>query len=116
MTVCPHRNPQAGGRGKETETGMQEITLNGTGWKTKDDFSNAFFAAVRAPNWHGRNFNALRDSIATGQINEVELPYFIRISGLGIMPADVKNLVDDFCNLVVELRSEGYAVDIACSG
>jgi RNAse (barnase) inhibitor barstar len=98
------------------EIGMKEIILDGAGWKTKDDFYNTFFKAVGAPSWHGRNFNALRDSITTGQINEVELPYFIRVSGLDRMPADVKQLVDDFCALIKKFHSEGYEVDIACDG
>jgi RNAse (barnase) inhibitor barstar len=102
--------------GNRTETGMKEITLNGADWKTKDDFYNAFFAAVGAPSWHGRNFNALSDSITTGQINEVELPYFIRVSGLDKMPSEVKQLVEDFCSLIKEFRLEGYEVDIECKG
>jgi RNAse (barnase) inhibitor barstar len=100
--------------GNRTETGMKEITLNGADWKTKDDFYDAFFAAVGAPSWHGRNFNALSDSITTGNINEVELPYFIHVFGLDKMPGDVKRLVEDFCGLIKEFRSEGYEVDIEC--
>ena len=62
---------------------MTELQLDGSNWKTTDDFYDAFFRAVGAPSWHGRNFNALRDSIITGQINKIELPYTIHISGLG---------------------------------
>jgi RNAse (barnase) inhibitor barstar len=96
------------------EAGMKEIILDGANWKTRDDFYNAFFKAVGAPSWHGRNFNALRDSIVTGQINEIELPYVIHVSGLDRMPMEVKQLVHDFCNLIREFRSEGYEVDILC--
>jgi RNAse (barnase) inhibitor barstar len=53
---------------------MKKLILDGADWKTKDDFYDAFFKAVGALSWHGRNFNALRDSIITGQISEVELP------------------------------------------
>lgn len=95
---------------------MKEIILDGTSWNTRDDFYNAFFKAVGAPNWHGRNFNALRDSITAGQINEIELPYAIHIYGVDKMPVEVKQLVNDFCSLVKEFRSEGYQVDILCNG
>lgn len=102
--------------GDMMETGTKEIILDGANWIIKDDFYDAFFKAVGAPSWHGRNFNALRDSITTRQINEVELPYVIHVSGLDRMPVEVKQLVEDFCSLVKEFRSEGYEVDILCKG
>ena len=93
---------------------MKQLELDGTNWKTRDDFYDAFFKAVGAPSWHGRNFNALRDSIITGEINEVELPYTIQISGLKQMTPDVKKLVEDFCSLIKEFRSQGHEVDVLC--
>jgi len=93
---------------------MRNLVLNGTNWKTKNDFYDAFFKAVGAPSWHGRNFNALRDSIITGQVNEVELPYTIYISGVDKMPLEVRGIVNDFCSLIKEFHSEGHDVDIVC--
>jgi len=93
---------------------MKKLTLDGSNWKTNDDFYDAFFKAVAAPSWHGRNFNALRDSIITGGVNQVELPYTIRISGLDRMPTQVRELVKDFCRLIAEFRSKGYEVDAVC--
>jgi RNAse (barnase) inhibitor barstar len=54
--------------------GMVELVLDGSEWKTKDDVYNAFFRAVGAPEWHGRNLDALADSISGGSINQVEVP------------------------------------------
>ena len=54
---------------------MKELTLDGAGWTTNDDVYSAFFLAVGAPEWHGRNFDALNDSIANGSINKVDVPY-----------------------------------------
>jgi RNAse (barnase) inhibitor barstar len=54
---------------------MKELALDGAEWTTKDDVYDALFRAVGAPDWHGRNFDALNDSIAAGSINEVEVPY-----------------------------------------
>jgi RNAse (barnase) inhibitor barstar len=59
---------------------VRELVLDGRGWTTDDDVYNAFFKAVGAPVWHGRNYNALNDSIAGGDINQVEVPYRIVIS------------------------------------
>ncbi len=98
------------------ESGMKKLVLNGASWKTKDDFYGAFFKAVGAPSWHGRNFNALRDSIITGHINEVELPYTTYISGFDRMPAEVRAIVKDFVSLIKEFHSEGHEVDVVCEG
>ena len=93
---------------------MKQLTLDGANWKSKDDFYDAFFKAVGAPSWHGRNFNALRDSIMGGKINQIEIPYSIRISGLAKMSPEVKRLVEDFCSFIKELRAEGHDVDAVC--
>lgn len=93
---------------------MREFRLDGSAWKNENDFYDAFFRVVGAPAWHGRNFNALRDSIVTGSINVIEIPYTIHISGVDRMPADVKKLVDDFCALIQEFRAEGYEVSVTC--
>ena len=93
---------------------MRELQLDGSNWKTTDDFYKAFFRVVGAPDWHGRNFNALRDSIITGQINKIELPFTIRVSGLDKMPPQYKKLVEDFCSLIKEIRAVGHEVDAIC--
>jgi hypothetical protein len=53
------------------------LLLDGARWQTAEDFYDAFLRAVRAPSWHGHNFNALRDSITVADINAVSLPYDI---------------------------------------
>ena len=47
---------------------MRELILDGSTWQTYDDVYNAFFKVVGAPEWHGRNFDALIDSIEKGDI------------------------------------------------
>lgn len=94
---------------------MKKLTLFATGWKTSDDLYDAFFKAVGAPAWHGRNFNALRDSITGGQINQIEPPYMIEVVGLDKISPKVRPLADDFCSLIKEFHAEGYGVDIVCT-
>ena len=48
--------------------------MDGATWNSMDSFYDAFSSVVVAPSWHGRNLDALNDSIANGQINEVEVP------------------------------------------
>ena len=96
---------------------MKKLILDGADWKTKDDFYDAFFKAVGAPSWHGRNFNALRDSIIiTGQINEVQLPHTIYLSGFDKMPAEVCAIAKSFCSLIKEFHSERREVDVVWRG
>jgi RNAse (barnase) inhibitor barstar len=73
---------------------MQIIELDATKWKTVDDFYDALLASIGAPEWHGRNLNALLDSMIWGGINSLEPPYTIRISGLAKLPKDVRNEVE----------------------
>lgn len=96
-------------------TNAKNLHLNGISWRTRDDFYNSLFEAVGAPAWHGRNFNALRDSIINGQVNQIEIPYTVQISGIENTPQEVKNLVRDFCSLIKELHAEGHQVDVVCS-
>jgi RNAse (barnase) inhibitor barstar len=46
---------------------MKELLMDGRDWKGRDDVYNSFFHTVGAPSWHGRNFNAVRDNIASGK-------------------------------------------------
>lgn len=91
---------------------MPTLFLDGARWKTADDCYDAFFEAVGAPSWHGRNFNALRDSIAVGDINAVSLPYDIVVLGTSRMSEPALAMVKLFRELIEELRSEGARVSI----
>lgn len=91
---------------------MTELVLNGADGATKDDFYNAFFHAVGAPQWHGRNFNALADSISAGSINHVEVPYRLVIKSYDRIGPDAKAMTDKFVSLVHELATAGCPVEI----
>ncbi len=93
---------------------MKRLQLNAKDWKTKDDFYNALFSVLQSPPWHGRSFNALRDSITVGQINGVEPPYTFELSGVSLASQEVQELVKDFCSLIKEFRAQGYDVDASC--
>ncbi len=82
-------------------------------WYLMNDLYSAFFAAVGAPEWHGRNFDALNDSIATGGINRIEVPYRIIIRNA---PADnkmVKGVLEDFSGLIHHLQGRGCPVSFS---
>jgi RNAse (barnase) inhibitor barstar len=83
---------------------MKELVLDGAVWTTKNDLYDAFFRAVGAPGWHGRNFDALGDSIAAGSINEVEVPYRLVIKNYDQIVGEAKKMTDDFVDLVHEIE------------
>ncbi|HEU5452083.1 MAG TPA: barstar family protein [Terriglobales bacterium] len=91
---------------------MRTILLDARGWATRDDFYDAVFREVGAPAWHGRNFNALADSIATGSINKIEVPYSIKLKNLHSAAPVVRDLVQDFMQLIHDLAAKGCPVAI----
>ena len=91
---------------------MKELVLDAAKWRSEDDVYDAFFRAVGAPDWHGRNFNALRDSIKGGRINDVEVPYRLIIQNYGALGSGAKKMVDDFVDLIHELAVDGCAVEV----
>jgi RNAse (barnase) inhibitor barstar len=91
---------------------MRELVLAATTWKTRDDVYDSFFRAVGAPKWHGKNYDALRDSIATGQINEIEVPYRLLVRNSQSIGVPAKAMLKDFVKLIRELATEGCPVEI----
>ncbi len=91
---------------------MKELLLDASNWKTENDVYDSFFRAVGAPEWHGRNFDALRDSIASGQINAVEVPYRVVVRNAGAIGAEAKTILEGFAELIRELAAEGCPVEI----
>lgn len=61
---------------------MTEIDLTASGWITPLDFYEALLSALGAPDWHGRNVNALLDSMIFGNINRVEPPMTVHVRSL----------------------------------
>jgi len=70
---------------------MNFIDLDASSWKTPLDFYEALLAALGAPHWHGRNINALIDSMVYGGINNLDSPLSIRITGAENLPEDARN-------------------------
>ncbi len=91
---------------------MKELVLDGANWTTKDNLYDAFFRAVGAPEWHGRNLDALNDSIATGSINEVEVPYRLVIKNYDQIGGEAKKMTDAFVDLIREIAARGCPVEI----
>lgn len=73
---------------------VRVIKLDAAQWKSIDDFYDTMLAALEAPNWHGRNVNALVDSMWGGSINGIEPPYTIWIVGTKALPLEIREQID----------------------
>lgn len=89
---------------------MRDLLLDASTWRGKDDIYDSFFRAVGAPEWHGRNFNALRDSIAAGSINEIEVPYRLVVTNYRLADPNAIAIAEHFFSLIRELAAEGVPV------
>jgi RNAse (barnase) inhibitor barstar len=85
---------------------MRHIELDAKNWTSVLDFYSALLPSIGAPEWHGRNINALIDSMIWGGINRVEPPYTIRIRDVVQLPGDVRNHIELAKNALLEARAE----------
>ncbi|MGA8429398.1 MAG: barstar family protein [Candidatus Sulfotelmatobacter sp.] len=91
---------------------IRQFILDGSKWKSNDDVYDAFFKAVGAPPSHGRNFDALIDSIEKGQINAIEVPYRLVIHSYDSIGSEARKMANDFVDLIHELAARGCRVEI----
>jgi len=86
--------------------------MDGAAWRTPDDFYAAFLPALGAPDWHGHNLDALEESIRDGDINRVNAPFAVRITGLKTMDAEVRATVYRFTEVIHDVARAGVPVSV----
>ena len=91
---------------------VRDLTLDAAGWSTADDVYDSFFEAVQAPAWHGRNSDALKDSIVTGGINGIEVPYRIIIKNIAGIQSEARETANQFLDLLTHFEAEGCPVKV----
>ena len=84
---------------------MKRISIDISGCKTVDEFCGILLSALEAPDWHGRNLDALWDSI-TSEINNVMPPYSIEVSTDKDLPSTVAALLPRVKALFDEAREK----------
>ena len=84
---------------------MPKVLLEGQKWVSSDDFYEALLAALGAPGWHGRNLDALDETLRSGDTNALNPPLDIAISGMNSMGAEARTTVHRFNQLVDDLRA-----------
>jgi hypothetical protein len=66
-------------------------------------------SAVGAPDWHGRNINAVVDSMVVVDINAVEPPYTVTVINIAQIPEPIKAEVTRIADAILEARKEQLA-------
>jgi RNAse (barnase) inhibitor barstar len=89
---------------------MKVISLHASGWRSPGDFYSALLPELGAPAWHGRNLNALQDSLYGG-INSVEPPLRVEVEGAESLPPDLRDFLSQVSSVFAEVASEAQ-VDI----
>jgi RNAse (barnase) inhibitor barstar len=92
---------------------VPDLSLDAAGWKDRNDVFDSLFKVVGAPEWHGRNLDALNDSIGTGSINRIEVPYRLHVRNAPTATQEVRLLLKGLRNLIADLRASGCPVDIS---
>jgi RNAse (barnase) inhibitor barstar len=91
---------------------VPSIELDAVEWKSDDDVYDAFFRAVGAPEWHGRNFDALNDSIESSGINELEVPFRIVVRNVERAEDEARDFLKEFAALISAMNSRGCPVEM----
>ncbi len=84
---------------------MTEICLNAADWHDEDDFYNGLLPALGAPLWHGHNLDALNDTIGGDDINDVKLPFHIRIVNIAALSSEMLAFLKEVDELITDLRT-----------
>lgn len=87
---------------------MKVISLDASGWRSPDDFYFAILPEVGAPAWHGRNLDALDDSLGGGGINALEPPFRVVIEGAKELPEPMQRFLSDVEQLFARVRAETH--------
>ena len=85
---------------------MREIVLDAGGWVSGEACYDALLGAIGAPSGHGRNANALIDSMIWGGINSLEPPYRIIVKNTKSLPTDAMNALSQACGGLADGRED----------
>jgi len=88
---------------------MRIIEIDASGWKSISDFYDVLLLSLGAPDWHGRNVNALADSMICGGINALEPPYAIYILNASHLAAPTLDEITAAATTIAMVRADRCA-------
>ena len=84
---------------------VKEVSLDVSDCETPEDIYAALLAALEAPVWHGRNLDAVWDSVTDG-INGLQAPYRLEVSGHENLPTDATQVLKAIRDIFEEARKK----------
>ena len=89
-----------------------ELVIDWAQIKDKDCLYDTLFEQLNSPSWHGRNLNALRDSVIVGDINGVEPPYKVLIRNENEIAEGLIELAEGVKEVFVDASRENEEIEI----
>ena len=90
---------------------MNVIRLDASQWRRPDDFYAALLPQLGAPPWHGRNLDALFDSLSGG-INFLEPPFSVEVEGTGELSGHMAAFLTEVAAIFDDAREGGAEVSL----
>jgi RNAse (barnase) inhibitor barstar len=90
---------------------MKILELDLSKLTSVEDAFEELMMVLEAPEWHGRNLNALRDSVTGNDLNGARAPFEIRLRGRA--SEEVRQLLGMVEDIFKEARQ--YGVDVRLS-
>lgn len=87
---------------------MKVILLDASQWRSPDDCYSAILPELGAPAWHGRNLDALDDSLGGGGINAVEPPFRVEIAGASNLSEPMQHFLSKVERVFEDVRAETH--------
>ncbi len=73
---------------------MKVIALDASEWRSAEDFHSALLPQLGAPTWHGRNLDALEDSLRGG-VNRIEPPLRVEVEGADSLTEPMRHFLSE---------------------
>ena len=84
---------------------MMEISLDASDWRSPEDFYSALLPRLMAPAWHGRNLNALNDSLRGG-VNRLEPPFVVTVRCTHNLSEQMRAFLSDVASVFDDVRDD----------
>jgi len=80
--------------------------------QTPEDYFSQLLPQVKAPDWHGKNLNALADSLVTGSINSIEPPFCLINLNVGSLKSELHDFFSGVKEIYEEANSNGRKIRV----
>lgn len=88
------------------------IMLDAADWSQPGDFYEALLPRLNAPDWHGRNLDALWDSLTRGQINGLEPPFAVKVFNTANFSSELRDFMARAEALFADAQAGGAPVSL----